>query len=206
MRTPAVVSQRWRRLVGRPSPRSAPPRRRAAARSRRRTGVGVCLATSPDWQQDWLTLPAALRPPPSRCEHQPRDVQTARVACVRHHHLQLVQAHLEWAHDGEEPHRVEVGLGHAGQRGDAGADGRPAATPVLVPGTARRALTGQPQGQSGMMTQRAWPLSSDPAGLGTAMIASGPCPRCYQFTSACRKSAKSPPGRDFADTWGSSIQ
>jgi hypothetical protein len=30
-----------------------------------------------------------------------------------------------------------------------------------------------------MMAQRAWPLRGDLAGVGTAIITSGPCPRCY---------------------------
>ena len=61
------------------------------------------------------------------------------------------------------------GIGHRGQHRQ-----QPAALLLQAPGDGDQ--TGQSQGQSGMMTQRAWPLSSDPAGAGTAMIASGTVP------------------------------
>jgi hypothetical protein len=70
-----------------------------------------------------------------------------------------------------------AGAARPGAPGDRGPQPAPAAAaPVRRPGTAPQPPTGQRQGRSGMMTQRAWPLSSDPAGVGTAMIASGAVP------------------------------
>ena len=45
-----------------------------------------------------------------------------------------------------------------------------AAAQVLGPATARRSAAGQLQGQLGLMTQRAWSLGSDLAGVGTVVV------------------------------------
>src|SRR5580704_11504923 len=52
----------------------------------------------------------------------------------------------------------------------------PASARALNPGPAWRSATGQWQGRSGLMAQRAWLLRGDLAGAGTAMITAGAVP------------------------------
>jgi len=83
----------------------------------------------------------------------------------------------------------------------------PAATaPPRRPRTAGRPPTGQRQGRSEMMTQRACRPSSDPAGVGTAMIASGAVPPPLPAHIAYRRPAESPLIQDFADTLGTWVR
>jgi hypothetical protein len=67
---------------------------------------------------------------------------------------------------------------------------------VQAPGprTARQSATGESQSQSGMMAQRAWPLGSDPAGAGTAMITSGIVPALLPAHIGVSQPANATPG------------
>jgi hypothetical protein len=66
-----------------------------------------------------------------------------------------------------------------------------------------RALAPGEQVESGMMTQRARPFGSDPAGAGTAMIASGALPAPLPAHIGVRKPARSPPARTLPKPWRS---